>query len=269
MPSAGNNGAAAVTSGACRREALAYRQLLPFSPIRFPSPYLVELADDGAANFVLEDLGAQRAVDQMEGLEPDDCLAATAALARFHRHWPQPAGYAKLNVRRAAPATIPLAALTEGLAALRERWSSVLDSTQLTAFEQLVKRRDRVIEAFVRAEPVTLCHGDPRADNMVFAADGIPILFDWQQVALQFGAADVAWLAATSLTSSVRRRLDSDLADTYGTSMDRYRLGFVLPGLAVLLLAQREVDDERTARFVATSLERIATALVDLDVARI
>jgi hypothetical protein len=37
--------------------------------------------------------------------------------------------------------------------------------------------------------------------------------------------------------------------------------------MAVLALAQRATPDERSTRFVATSLQRIATALGDLEVA--
>ena len=120
---------------------------------------------------------------------------------------------------------------------------------------------------FTDASGATLCHGDPRADNLAFDRAGAPVVFDWQQLAVQLPEADLAWLAATSLTVETRRAVERDLVAGYGTTMDRYRLGFVLPGLAVLLLAQREIDSDRTAAFVAASLHRIATAVSDLDVA--
>jgi hypothetical protein len=137
-----------------------------------------------------------------------------------------------------------------------------------------------------------LCHGDPRADNLVFRESGSRekgnretagrqatdrpaaghqptdqvVLFDWQQMAIQFGEADVAWLAATSLDVEVRRRTERDLVEGYGGSFDRYRLGLALPGLTVLLLAQREATTERTGRFIATSLQRIGAAIADLNI---
>ena len=80
------------------------------------------------------------------------------------------------------------------------------------------------------------------------------MLFDWQQIAVQFGEADLAWLMATSLDPEVRRAGHEDLVGAYGADIDRLRLGFVLPGLAALMLAQRTADHPRTRRFIATSL---------------
>ena len=125
------------------------------------------------------------------------------------------------------------------------------------------------MEAFASVGPPTLCHGDPRADNLAFDADGIPVLYDWQQLAVQFGAADLAWLVSTSLTPATRRDSLEDIIEVYGTTIDELRLGLVLPGLAVLLLCQRETADDRTRRFIAASITRIGSALVDLDVPRL
>jgi hypothetical protein len=75
----------------------------------------------------------------------------------------------------------------------------------------------------------------------------------------------VAWLAATSLQTETRRAEEFALLAEIGGDRDRYRLAMALPGLAVLLLAQREIDSERAERFVRTSLSRIAAAVVDLE----
>ncbi len=266
MPAPGPNGEAAAATGACRREALAYTRLIPHSPITAPHAWLVHHGPGAAASFVLEDLSGLRSVDQLDGLPAGDALAVAAALARFHRHWSRPDRHRNLPLRRTVPATIPPAALDRGLAALDERWSDVVDTAQRAVFARLVARRAELVAAFAAAGPVTVCHGDPRADNVAFSPTG-PVLFDWQQPALQLGAADVAWLAATSLTPDTRRALDADLAAAGGCTLDAYRTGLLLPGLAVLLLAQRVADSERTARFITTSLRRIATAVADLELA--
>jgi len=95
------------------------------------------------------------------------------------------------------------------------------------------------------------------------------VVFDWQQIAVQLGESDLAWLAATSLTVPIRRGAEGDLVAAAGGSFDRYRLGLALPGLAVLLLAQRELPAPRARRFVAVSLERIAAALADNETSRL
>ncbi|MDH3680578.1 MAG: ecdysteroid 22-kinase family protein [Acidimicrobiia bacterium] len=271
-PAPGPNGAAAISSGACSREALAYRRVLPASPVPFPHPYLVSTAGE-SASFVLEDLRRHRHVDQLDGLAPDDAASVAEQLARLHRHWSTSSDLQRLGVRRATPGALSPAALTAGLNALRLRWADASGGV-IRAYEELVANRTELVTAFADARPLTLCHGDPRADNLAFRAGGDAVLYDWQQIAVQFGGADLAWLTATSLTPHLRRTIERDLLSHYRTSAgelgwDDYRLGFVLPGLAVLLLAQREPTDRRSERFVATSVARIGTALDDLDVARI
>lgn len=266
LPAPGPNGEAAAATGACRREALAYTRLLPHSPVAAPRAWLVHHGPGAAASFVLEDLSGLRAVDQLDGLPADDALAVAETLARFHRHWADPDRHRNLPLRRTVPAGIPAEALARGLTALEERWADVVDTAQRAVFARLVARRAELVAAFAAARPPTVCHGDPRADNVAFGPAG-PVLFDWQQPAIQLGAADVAWLAATSLTPETRRTLDADLAAAGSCTVDAYRTGLLLPGLAVLLLAQRAADSERTARFIATSLRRIATAAADFELA--
>jgi hypothetical protein len=263
LPAEGPNGAAARRQGAYQREALAYRSLLPRSPVRSPRAHLVRSLSDGALALLLEDLSDRRQVDQLDGLESDDALAVAGALRRFHHHWARAADLEGLPVRRSVPSALPAEGLLAGLATLDDQWSQVVTGEQRAAYHRLVTERDALAEAFAAAGPPTLCHGDPRADNLVFDEDGEPVLFDWQQLAVQFGPADLAWLAATSLRTDVRRDLEVDLLARYGTTIDHYRLGLVLPGLAVLLLAQRHLGDDRARRFVATSLTRIGNALAD------
>lgn len=269
FPAAGPNGDAARLSGACAREALAYRHVLARSQVLAPKAHLVETNPDGSAAFVLEDLGHHRAVDQLNGLGVDDGVRVAEALSRFHHGWAEGSRLSGLDVRRSTPSTLDPQALRRGLDAVETRWADDLDGSIPEAFASVFERRDELVAAFGAAPTPTLCHGDPRADNLVFNRDQLPVLFDWQQLAIQLGEADLAWLAATSLDPETRRKADADLISAYGTSPDRYRLGFVLPGLTVLLLAQRQTTDPRSNRFIATSLDRIGAALVDLEVAAI
>lgn len=265
VPAPGPNGEAAIAAGACRREALAYRELLPTTPVRAPHCFLVQ-TDGDAASFVLEDLCALRSVDQLEGLEPADAMVVTTTLADLHRHWADERSLTALEVRRATPSGFSDEVLAAGLDALATRWEDAVDREVRQAFENLVADRERLVDAFAAAGPPTLCHGDPRADNLAFEADGSPVLYDWQQLAIQFGPADLAWLTATSLKPTHRRAVERDLVAAYGTTMDHYRLGLVLPGLAVLFLAQREATSDRAGDLIATSIVRIGTAIADLEV---
>lgn len=274
LPIPGPNGEAAAASGAYRREAFAYRSILGHTPVAHPKAWTVidgglgsaDLDDPTSpyASFLLEDLGDRRFVDQLDGLGPDDAVAVAGSLARLHRSWSDRASPLGTGVRRNTLANLSPAGLDAGLAAIDQRWTEVIDPPRRDAFARLRAAHGDLVARF-GATPVTLCHGDPRADNLAFADDGEPILFDWQQMAVQFGGADLAWLAATSLDAETRRSIEPRLAEAGGATMDDYRLGLALPGLAVLFLAQRELSTERATRFVAVSLERIADAIIDND----
>ncbi len=273
LPIEGPNGEAARASGAYEREAWAYAELLQSDePPPHPRCHRIERDGNRGASFVLEDLGDARLGDQAAGLAATDAVEVVRALAGLHARFGAPgrAGQlAALPVRTSAPAVFHRDGLLAGLAALERRG----DQRWLPVFRSVVERRDRLVDAFGSAAHPTLCHGDPRGDNVAFREGGEAVLFDWQQLAVQLGEADLAWLCGTSLLPDTRREVESDLLETYADSsrrsveetFARYRLGYVLPGLAVLLLAQRATPDAATEAMVARSIERIGSALSDLD----
>ncbi|MDH3292858.1 MAG: ecdysteroid 22-kinase family protein, partial [Acidimicrobiia bacterium] len=284
LPTESPNRDGAAADGAYLREYVAYRHLLGHSPVSTPT-CLGQAIDGTTAAFLLEDLTGHRFVDQIDGLQASDAATVAEHLARLHRFWSrrlseEASPVAVHHVRGATVARFAPERLLAGLEALAGNWEEIGGAT-IKAFAGLMDNRDRLVETFVRASgpragggafdppSVTLCHGDPRADNLCFAQDGTPVLFDWQQIAVQFGEADLAWLMATSLDPEVRRAGHEDLVGAYGADIDRLRLGFVLPGLAALMLAQRTADHPRTRRFIATSLIRIGSALQDYEVAGI
>ncbi len=261
----GPNGAAAISSGAVAREALAYTTLLEGCAVRRPDLLALQHGDGGSVAFLLEDLGALRAADQLVGLDAADTLAVVDALSGLHRHF---ASNPPQNVRTFTPAVFSVGALRAGIEVLGPRWN--LSADLVHVFRSLVDHRDELLDRF-RSIPVTLCHGDARADNLVFDSNREAILFDWQQVAVQCGEADLAWLLATSLAAATRQSVSVQLVERYADQMDKVpdavahnlREAFVLPGFAVLMLAQRIPDSERTAQFIQTSVERIALAVAE------
>lgn len=269
-PAPGPDGATAAASGACAREALAYRELLPGTTIARPQCHLVAAHPDDGRSLVLEDLGRLRMGQQASGLARADAEAVVVELARWHTELP-PSAADGLGLRRNTPASLPLEALKAGLDHLErfraDEWRSM--------FGAIVERRDELAADFAAASVAVITHGDPRGDNVAFNNAGDAVLFDFQQIAVQLPEADLAWLTATSLTPEDRRAWEHDLLGRYaeerslplGDVTARYRLGFLLPACAVLLLAQRRVDDSRSEAMVARSLGRIATAVADVALA--
>ncbi len=266
LPCEGENRTAAKSSGAYARELAAYSELLVGSHVGRPKYYAGLAYGDGTTGLLLEDLTSHRAVDQIEGLNSDDALAVADALAQFHREWGSEKALAT-DVRRSIVGALSEASLTSGLKLLETDWADHVNAPIRSSYSSLLQVRGQLIDLFLSAgNAPTLCHGDPRADNLVFNRKGKAVLFDWQQVAVQFGEADLAWLAGTSLSEDVRRTAERELVNSYGGDFDRYRLGFALPGLAVLMLAQRQLQTPREIEFVAMSLRRIGQALLDLEV---
>jgi thiamine kinase-like enzyme len=64
------------------------------------------------------------------------------------------------------------------------------------------------------SNPVTMCHGDFRADNLMIDGDR-PVAIDFQIVGTGSGMYDVGYFISQSITTAVRRGHDKDLVDTY------------------------------------------------------
>ena len=69
--------------------------------------------------------------------------------------------------------------------------------------------RDRLAQS-----PTTLLHGDVRADNAFFDADGVKLI-DWQAVREGRGAYDLAYFISTSLSEETRRNHQDSLISSY------------------------------------------------------
>lgn len=258
MPRADANGEAARQSGAYDRERLAYAELLGPG---IPAPVchgIVGLTDGPA--FVLEDLSSERQADQVTGLSGAEVDDVTDALVTCHQRVDSARAQA-IGVRVAAPHSFPLERLERGVGFVEARFRPV--------FERVLADLPRSLSRFSAFSSPVCCHGDPRADNLVFTGRGV-VLFDWQQMAIQIGEADLAWLLATSTTPEVRRAVEDGVIARYasqvGRSLDealaRYRAGLLVPGLAVLMLVQRQAAG-RMADIARRSVERISAALVD------
>lgn len=255
MPRSGPNGDAARSSGAYERERVAYGRLL--SPM-LPVPHCHGIVDiEAGPAFVLEDLTQFESVDQLEGLRPTQAMAIVDAIIQCHAELSVPLA-TELGVRKNTPNGFDPDALAAGAALVPET----------EVFQQILAERQLRIDAFGSLESPVVCHGDPRADNLVVGPE--VQLFDWQQISIQAGEADLAWLTATSMEPRIRRSCEIDLVERYavrtGRTFDhtwsRYQTAMIVPALAVLLLVQRRTEG-RLQELVHVSTQRIAAAVTD------
>lgn len=264
-PALGVNGEAGRTSGSYAREALAYRELLGNIDVRTPVCHAVTDLD-GDPWFVLEDLSTMGTINQLDGIGLENAQRLGDVLADLHATSVDRGLAGKL--RGPGPERFGLETLERGLSLLGSKWHTERRVT--SAFERLIEQRDRLVVEFVEAGQETICHGDPRADNVMVSASEV-VLLDWQQISMSFGESDLAWLLSTSCTVTDRSVIEASVLSRYATAagttmhevLDRYRLGLTRPGLAVLMLCTRDTSDFRTERIVRESLHRIGHALAD------
>lgn len=264
MPRPGPNGEAARRTGAYGRERVFYH-ILGHGPLPVPTCYGIVDTDTGPA-FVLEDLTDRRLADQIVGLDPSDTDLVVDALVGCHKRL-DVAEAKNQRIRSNTASAFADPALAAGL----ERLAHTVRPT----FARLVERKSSLVATCSGFAGPVLCHGDPRADNVAFRDEGheetrAAVLFDWQQIAVQAGEADLAWLLATSMDPARRLAIEETVVASYAHAMDRstdeawhrYRTALVLPGLAVLLLVQRRASG-RLAELVDLSVERIGAAVAD------
>ena len=113
--------------------------------------------------------------------------------------------------------------------------------------------------------PRTLCHGDFRADNLMFMPDECGpalITVDWQAPLQARGAFDVGYLMSMSVTTELRRAHEADLLRRYydrlvaagvaGCRLRRsffhdYRRGLLIGFVAMPLRPPRRISTIRRA----------------------
>ena len=265
------------------REVGFYRELAPQCPVRVPVAHFAAVNPD-THDFVLvlEDMGSLRFVDQVEGMGPDDARSAVTELAKWHLHWWEAAGpivERGIAVSIHDPIYPPLLppVFAEGWARI-ESTMSVPEPVRMAA-DGWVGALPRLLD-IVGTAPMTLVHGDYRADNMVFDDEGRVALFDFQVLGESTPAGDLGYFVTASLAADVASRVEPELFDLWRDALhaggvpesvtapmwDRYRAA-ALFCVCYPLIAARGMDlaDERTRALLAASFDRFARATEELN----
>ena len=205
------------------REGRFYEQVSESLPVRTPHCYYNHI--DVEANefaLVIEDFGGRTMVSQVAGIDVDRAAEAVKALALVHAEWWDSP---KLESLTWMPRAIDPGIISAG-AEYRRVWDHFVELLGDRLPDGAVELGEKVgpswevvqTEVYERA-PTTLCHGDFRADNLMFddAATGrehVGIL-DWQIASRNGGIGDVCYLATQSMTIDDRRAHERDLVDVW------------------------------------------------------
>jgi hypothetical protein len=280
-PAGGNFRDAERRSGAFDREIRFYREVAGRVPLRLPRIYYADTSDEGKA-LLMEDLCAYRALDQVHGMRHQQVIATVREVAKLHAAFARPSALDGLD-------WLPLHDhfFDEGFA---DHWPAFAECYELRIGRDALRLGERVahnlrwIEERIAARPVTLIHGDLRADNLL-SRDGDPgseiVILDWQLASRSLAAIDIARLLGDSEPAAERRghqlevftawheglrhagHTEYDIED----ALDDFRLG-VLYCLFIPVFAFTMIGPEpegRTGRLLDCIAERLYASALELD----
>ena len=267
------------------REAGFFSELAAQAPLRVPACYHAS-ADQDTSQFVLvmEDLGGLRAVDQVVGMTVPDAERAVDGLAQWHATWWRQADeLAEAGLTVSLGDEIYKAVLPIVFA---EGWEKLGAELEIPAGIRAVGLRwveamPRLLDAMAEA-PTTMIHGDYRADNLFFEADGSVAAVDFQLIGTGHAAYDLAYFVTQSLdpadaSSHEQALFDRWIAGLAGAGVpaaDRagcwelYRVA-ALFCLVYPVVAWRGMDatDQRQRDLATVMLQRFERAVSELDLA--
>ncbi len=267
------------------REVRFFRELAAKSPIRVPAPYYGDV-DEETSQFVqvMEDMGDLRIVDQNEGMTLADAERAVDELARWHATWWNDcddlveSGTIVALTDPIYPAVLPIV--------FAEGWEKL--SAEMTMAESIqrvgpgwIERMPSLLES-INGSHNTMCHGDYRADNLLFDPDDNVVLLDFQLTGQGSGSYDLAYMITQSLAPELAAEHEADLFARYAAALiasgvaeaetadlwDRYREA-ALFCLVYPVVAARGMDlsDERQFRLIDNMNTRFARAVDQLSLA--
>lgn len=152
---------------------------------------------------LIEDLGADSVVHDMTAPPEFDRLAgALSALASVHAAYWGDTSIEGDEVFRPIITTTPGLYQTVGrkrcLALAEERWSDWFTAEHVAIVRDALDRFPADVARL--NEKLTLIHGDPRSDNILYCSDGEVVLIDWALIGHAHPGFDVGYLLSSSLS---------------------------------------------------------------------
>ncbi len=199
-------------------EVRFYQLLAPDLPMRTPNILYSDI-DTATASFVLlmEDMAPARQGDQLAGCSVEEATVAIDELPKLHApRWGDPklADYDWLHRDPETGRMFMLGMLPVFWSGFRERYVDRLGAEVHEAGDALFAHLERYLT--IDDEPLTICHGDYRLDNLLFGSPKAPIaVVDWQTCAHGPAMSDVAYFIGAGLLADDRRPAEEGLVHRY------------------------------------------------------
>ena len=200
------------------RECIFYRDLAPGAAFATARCYAQGIASDNTDFTVaMQDISGLRTLNQLEGVSLEDSKVILSKLADFHAAW-----WENEKLDGMLDVFQPLSNPT---------YHMVLPMLWSQGWPSLMEQAPEIVPAGIRevgdlwgpkvqwmldnlSLPRTLCHGDYRADNIMFDGNE-PVVLDFQIVGVGGGMYDVGYYISQSIDASVRSGHDRELVDHY------------------------------------------------------
>jgi hypothetical protein len=272
--------------GLYERELQFYRRLAPKISFRTARCYY----SDGDAETVsyiilLQDLAlAGQIGDQIAGCDLNQATAAIVALARHHAQWwaspklddmglDSGADLVRGAIAQAYGPSYPLFLERFGNEFLQDVLDIIptLGPTMLTTLDE------------IEEGPMTLAHGDYRADNLFFCPNGDTFdvaAIDWQSPNKGWGAYDLAYFICGSFATELRHQHEASLRDLYYHTLtssgvtdyarEQFDIDYARSLLAYLLIfvingATLDTANERGEQLFRSIFERLNASIAETN----
>ena len=267
------------------REVVFYRDIAATIRTRTAICYFAEI-DLASQNFILllEDLSYATGGDQITGLSLPQISLAVDQVAALHSRWWNAPELKALEGPVPPHDTDPWDTFSERHA---HAWKMVSPWMKDRIGPDMYRVGERMcsdLTGLARQNsigPRTLCHGDFRADNMMFhqnAGATDLIVLDWQIMLQGRGAFDIGYLMSASVTPEVRRDQEMDLLRRYhdlltadgvedydfDECLHDYRRALLMGFTYAVQAGMADVTHARTAALVTAMATRCEAACHDL-----
>jgi len=214
----------AISADLFGRENTFYSNYSSDRPGRPPQHYY-SIADRDNDDFILvmEDLGHARFVKQLEGTNAEDALAVVRTLGKINAHHCETEALKSMSWLPMFPVLAEqfISSYAEGTPLLLQNFGDLIPPDFQAAMDAGTKAH-LPVSKFLMTRPNSLVHGDARIENIAFEAGSGPSfvrVFDWAGALRGPAIYDLTYFIASSLDTSLRRSMESDILEAYYTEM--------------------------------------------------
>ncbi len=182
---------------------------------------------------LIEDMGSGEVHDLVEPPGPDRLRVILEHLAQLHAHFWGDIGVGQLVSTGRTVTDIPLVqrhvCRERAIPACIERWPDLMGPVEIEMLEEATERFPEDVKRLNR--PITLIHGDPRSDNMLFGDDGSLAVLDWAMPAFADPGFDLGYVLSSAVEPHDGRSMARELAHHYHAALRRHGVEYAFDEL--------------------------------------